>query len=216
MANFKKWTGSKWVDINPKKWNGSKWVDVNVYKWTGSKWVNLTTQEYTKTWNATWSQTYQGSNYKRNDWKGQQRMYQGRYKFDPDYGIMRSMCGFNDSDIISTLSGAKIKDVKIYLRNQHWYYKNGGGTVVLGYHNKTYEHNVYSEEKYDAKRQRFYSRGQARWIDMPNSFGTGLRDGKYRGFTIRAHVLSNNISYYGYFYGAGSSSRPKIKITYEN
>jgi hypothetical protein len=124
---------------------------------------------------------------------------------------MRSLCGFGN--IQSVLAGSVIKDVKLYLRNEHWYY-NSGGTAVIGVHNHTSEPSTFSHTAYGTKTQSFSSRGQALWIDMPNVVGNGLRDGNYKGISIFAN--STSMSYYGVFYGAGDgSSRPKLKITYE-
>jgi hypothetical protein len=205
---LKKFNGSSWVDVPFKKWSGSSWVEPEVKKWDGSKWVIINQQQYTTTWNATWSQTYRSTNEKRTDTRGNSNLMQGDSGLDP-WNINRSLCGFGD--IRSTLAGAKIDDVKLYLRSEHWWYYSGG-TAVIGYHNHSSEPSTFSHSKYGAKSQKFDYRGHAQWIDMPNALGEGIRDGSYKGFSIYANSTSK--SYYGEFNGAGSSYRPKLKITY--
>jgi hypothetical protein len=208
VGYVKRYNGSSWVDINPKRWNGSSWVDVEVYKYDGSKWVNISSQQYTTTWEATWTQTYRESGTKRTDYRSE-KLCQGEYVSEP-WGIMRSLCGFGD--IESALQGAKINKVELYLHNEHWYY-NSGGTAVIGYHNHATVPNTFSHSKYGAKYQNFSSRGQALWITMPNELGEGIRDGIYKGISIFANT--SNLNYYGIFYGANDGSRkPKLKITY--
>ncbi|KDN91326.1 hypothetical protein MF621_004134 (plasmid) [Bacillus velezensis] len=208
MSYVKKRSSSGWSDVPVKVRKNGEWVDVDVYKRQDGKWVKITSQKYTQTWEATWSQTYRESGTKRTDYRSE-KLCQGRYVVEP-WGIMRSLVGFPDMN--STLYGAKIEDVKIYLKNEHWYYQSGG-KVVLGYHDHSSKPNTFSHSKYGVKTEAYSSRGQAKWIDMPNSFGEGLRDGYYEGFSIYANTTSMN--YYGVFSGANDgSSRPKIKITY--
>ncbi|MEC2335126.1 MULTISPECIES: hypothetical protein [Bacillus subtilis group] len=206
---LKRYNGSSWVDVPFKKYNGSSWVEPEVKKWDGSKWVVMNRQKYTKTWESTWTQTYRDSGGKRTDYRGS-KLCQGTYGSVEPWGIMRSLAGFPDMN--TDLSGSTINDVKIYLRNEHWWYTDGG-KVVLGYHDHSSEPSTFSHSKSSVKTESYSSRGQAKWIDMPNSFGEGLRDGYYEGFSIFANTT--NKDYYGIFYGAGDgSSKPKIKITY--
>lgn len=208
MSQIKKKTSNGWVDVSIKKRTSNGWVDVDVYKRQDGKWVKLTSQQYTTTWESNWTQTYRQSGTKRTDYRGE-KICQGEYLSDP-WGIMRSLVGFPDMN--STLSGAKINDVKIYLKNEHWYY-NAGGKAVIGYHDHSSRPTTFSHSKYGVKTQSYSSRGQALWIDMPNDFGEGLKDGRYEGFSIYAN--SSNMNYYGIFYGAkDGSNKPKIKITY--
>lgn len=212
MGSLKRYNGSSWEDVPFKKWNGSSWVEPDVKKWDGSKWVILNQQQYTTTWEATWTQTYRESGIKRTDSRSG-KLCQGKYSGDSNpWGIQRSLCGFNDSDMRSKLSGAKINDVKLYLKAEHWYY-NSGGTAYIGYHNHANEPTNYSHSKYNAKSQKFDSRDEAIWIDMPNALGEGIRDNDYKGISIFANSTSYN--YYGVFRGASDGSyKPKLKITY--
>ena len=191
-----------------KKYNGSAWVDVPFNKWDGSKWVIINQQQYTKTWESTWTQTYRSTGAKRTDYRSG-KLCQGDSGQDP-WNIQRSLAGFPDMN--AELLGSTINDVKIYLRNEHWWYSSGG-KAVIGYHDHSSEPSEFSHSKSGAKTESFSSRGQAKWIDMPNAFGEGLRDGHYEGFSL--YVNSSSKDYYGIFYGASDgSSAPKIKITY--
>ncbi len=212
MGLITKHNGSSFADINPQKFNGSSWVDMDVFKSNGSAWENMTSQQYATTWEATWSQTYRESGTKRTDHRAD-KLCQGKYSGDSNpWGITRALCGFDDADMRSKLTGAKIDKVELYLKNEHWYYY-AGGTVVVGYHNHASEPTNFSHSKYNAKTDSYSARGQAKWITMPKEFGEQLRDGSAKGFSIFANSTSYN--YYGIFYGAyDGSSRPKIKITY--
>ncbi|MDY7043703.1 hypothetical protein RVS70_05740 [Virgibacillus sp. M23] len=211
MSRLKQWRNGSWQDVDFNQWRNGRWVKVEVNQWRNGKWEKISTQKFTNTWEATWSQTYRESGTKRTDYRAN-RLCQGEYLSDP-WGLMRSLCGFNDSSIRSKLSGADINDVKLYLHNEHWYYYAGGKAVVGG-HNHSNEPSRFSHSKYSIKQQSYSKRHQAKWIDMPNWFGTGLRDGKYRGFSL--YSAYNNMRYYGIFFGAGSGWRsPKIKISYE-
>lgn len=183
-------------------------MEPEIKKWDGAKWVVMNQQQYTETWEANWSQTYRYTGEKRWDERSE-FLGQGQYVPSNFWGLQRSLAGF--PSMASKLAGARIDDVKLYLRNDHWYY-HAGGTAVIGYHNHSLEPSTFSHSKYKAKVQRYEARGQALWIDMPNEFGEGLRDGKYRGISLFANAES--MHYYGFFYGANSSYRPKIKITY--
>lgn len=209
---IKKYTTSGWVDAPFKKWSGSAWVEPEVKKWDGSKWVIMNQQQYTKTWNANWSHTYRETGEKRTN--SGNTMYQGKYKYleTPIWGLMKSLCGFDDASMRTELAGSKISNIQLYLRAEHWYYY-AGGTAVLGYHNHALEPSTFSHSKYGAKIQKYTSRDQAKWISMPIDFGEGIRDNRYKGFSIFAN--STNDNYYGYFNGVESSSyKPKLKITY--
>lgn len=206
---IKKWNGSSFVNITPKKWNGSNWVNVDVYKWDGSKWTSMTAQQYTTTFDSTWSQSYKSNNAMRTDYRGR-KLCQGDSGED-SYNIQRSLCGFGN--IGSVLNGAIIQDVKLFLHADHfWYY--AGGTALIGYHNHASKPSTFSHSTYGAAKQQFTSRDDMRWIDLPNKFAEGIRDGRYKGFSIYADSTAK--SYYGVWHGAndGAHNKPKLKITY--
>lgn len=208
MGRVKQWRNGAWQDAKIMQWRNNQWVNVEVMQFRNGTWENITTQTYTKTWEATWSQTYRSTGAKRTDYRGGSIM-QGDSGEDP-WNVQRSLCGFGNMQ--STLAGAEITDVKLYLKAKHWWYY-AGGTAVIGYHNHATEPTTFSHSKYSAKTQKFNSRSHAQWIDMPNAFGEGIRDGKYKGFSIFANSTSK--TYYGEFNGASTSYKPKLKITYK-
>lgn len=209
MSAIKKQTSNGMVDVPIKKMTSNGWVDADVYKFDGDEWVKITSEEYSKTWSATWSQTYRESGSKRTDYRSE-KICQGKYVSEP-WGIMKSLVGFPEMN--EDLRGSKIKTVKIYLKNEHWYY-NSGGKVVIGYHDHASKPSTFSHDKYGVETESYSSRGQGKWITMPRAFGEGLRDGNLEGFSVYAR--SSNLNYYGVFYGANDGSKkPKIKITFE-
>ncbi|MFJ8247274.1 hypothetical protein [Peribacillus asahii] len=209
MARMKQLRQGVWSDVDVHQKRNGAIEKVQVNQRQGGSWTSLTTQKYTKTWEANWTQAYSESGAKRTDYRGS-KLCQGRYASDP-WGILRSLAGF--PDMATELAGAKILDVKIYLHNEHWYY-SAGGKAVIGYHSHGSEPTSFSHTKSEAKVESYSAREQAKWIDMPIAFGEGIRDGIYKGFSL--YKNSQSLDYYGIFYGAGDGSKkPKIKITYE-
>lgn len=211
MGFLKKHNGNVWEDVPLKKWNNSAWVEPEVKSWNGTGWDILNKQQYVTTFNAEWSHTYGANNTQRTN--SGEKMYQGQYSsVDNSWGLMRSLCGFDEASMRAVLSGARIDKIELYLRAEHWYY-HAGGTAVIGYHNHESKPTIFSQAQYGAKVQKYTARDQAIWIEMPIGFGEGIRDRKYTGFSIYADTTS--ASYYGNFYGAGEGlSKPKLKITY--
>lgn len=218
MANIFRWNGKSWAEfLDIMRWNGKAWERSEVFRYNGKNFEKITQQRFTKTFECTWSQGYGGSGSKKPAWLGSEDVcHQGRYG-DPytaeyDWGIQKSMIGFDDAQIRKELSGAKIEKVEIYLRNKHfWYF--AGGYSVIGYHNASSRPNTFQYTQSQIRKDYYNGRGSAKWIEMPDSFGELLRDNKAKGFVLYAPTTI--LDYYGYFYGAGGgSSRPKIRITY--
>ncbi len=210
MSRIKRWSGSEWYDARVKRWNGSSWDDAKVNMWNGSSWSNISSQTYTETFWASWTQTYRQTGSRRTDYRAD-KLVQGYYGEAEPWGLQRSLCGFGD--IQSKLAGARIKKVELYLYAEHWWYY-AGGTAVIGYHNHSNEPDYFGHSVYGAKYQRFTSRGQGMWIDMPIALGEGIRDGYYKGISIFADSYSRD--YYGVFSGAwDGENAPRLKITYE-
>ena len=215
--SIKKYNGSTWSDTKVLKHNGNGYENAVVRKHNGSSWDTISSQLYSDTWICTWTSSQGGNGrYGVTSEAGRgYRMYQGRYG-DPyaswyDWGVQRSMAGFDYLSMQSKLSGAEIEKVEIYLHNEHWWYY-AGGKAVIGAHNETHDDKSFSHTEYGIKTVGFEGRGQAKWIEMPRDFGNKLRDGKAKGFTLYAE--SGSPSYYGYFSGYGSAYAPKIRVTY--
>lgn len=200
----------QWVDAELYTRRNGQWVRAEAYTRRNGQWANVTSQTYTDTFWASWTQTYRTSGTKRTDYRAD-KLVQGYYGEAEPWGLQRSLCGFGD--IKSKLAGARIKKVELYLYAEHWWYY-AGGTAVIGYHNHSNEPDRFGHSVYGAKYQRFTSRGQGMWIDMPIALGEGIRDGYYKGISIFADSYSRD--YYGVFSGAwDGGNAPRLKITYE-
>ncbi|MBO1087230.1 hypothetical protein [Enterococcus mundtii] len=223
MSQLKRWNGSRWVDSGIgnfiKKWDGKKWINAIVRRWDGKNWAVISQQQFTKDFNVTWTRSYGGNNkYKGDNIVGSRnRLYQGRYsdpdiQWNGDWGIQKSMAGFDDASIRRELEGATIDRVQLYIENWWWWYW-AGGQLWLGAHNQSNPPSTFSETRYSMAWASWSQRGGGRWIEIPRIFAEDLRDGKARGFTV--HRATTDPYYYGYFYGAGHGGKsPKLRITY--
>lgn len=156
--------------------------------------------QYTKTWSASWYGTYDSSG-TNTYYDSRGRVTQGR---PPGAGIQRGLVGF--PSVTSTLSGATVKKVEVYLYAAHAYY-NSGFTAVLGTHGLTSKPSSYASGDIDVKRQAF-KKPEGRWVTLPSSVHAGFKSGSLRG--IQAYINTTSLSYYGYFTG----SKSKLRITY--
>lgn len=164
-------------------------------------------QSYTKTYACNESASYQedGSN------RGISDCYQGRYS--ATNGNQYSMIGFDDAQIRSDLTGATINKVELYLNNNH-FYSNSGGNAIIGTHNQTTLSGTHSSSQItDNIQATHFDLGQAKWITIPNSIGTALKNNTAKGIALGPGP-SNSQSYYGYFAGNGQSGEPQLRITY--
>ena len=198
------------IRVEAETWN-RVWVEdmgpiVPRSTWTLSSGGGGTTQ-YVKTYSANESASYQedGSN------RGIADCYQGRYS--ATNGNQYSMIGFDDALIRSDTAGSTINKVELYLNNNH-FYSNSGGNAVIGTHNQTTLSGTHSSSQInDNLQQTHFDLGQAKWITIPNSIGTALRDNTAKGIALGPGPTTSQ-SYYGYFAGNGQSGEPQLRITY--
>jgi len=128
-------------------------------------------------------------------------------------GNQYSMIGFDDALIRSDTAGSTINKVELYLNNNH-FYSNSGGNAVIGTHNQTTLSGTHSSSQInDNLQQTHFDLGQAKWITIPNSIGTALRDNTAKGIALGPGPTTSQ-SYYGYFAGNGQSGEPQLRITY--
>jgi hypothetical protein len=169
------------------------------------------TQQYVKTWSSNESGCYAADGTNRTGYDSG-HLFQGYYS--GTNGNQFSFVGFDDANIRSTLSGATVNKVEIYLKNLHWY-QNDGGTVYIGTHNQTTLSGNHSSSQIlnDRISSSGFSVGQGKWFTVSNTIGTNLRDNTAKGIAI-GQAPSNSQSYYGYFAGNGQSGEPQIRITY--
>lgn len=165
-------------------------------------------QQYTKTYSANWSGTYQSDGDNRNI----SECYQGY--FSGTNGNQYSLIGLPYSTIQNDLSGATILKTEIYLNNNHWY-RNSGGTAVVGTHNYASEPSSASlgSVSEDLDRESF-TYGQAKWFTVTNTIANNLKNNSAKGIALGPGPSTSDL-YYGYFAGNGQSGEPQIRITYE-
>lgn len=220
---LKLFDGNNWVDrhANVKIFDGHNWQysKAKVRLWDGRNWVLVSEERHETTWNATWSRGYwsdiHGNSAKQpGSLVSYRRPVQGNYSpfHDSwDWGDEGGMIGFDDGNIRSQLSGARIESVWVYLYSLHWYYYSGGEARIGTHNSSNQPNNFYESNSIVAKK--FMKAGNGYWVQLPNWVGDNFRDGKLRGITVKAH--SRDGYYYGYFAGAGEGGRtPKLKIAY--
>lgn len=137
-----------------------------------------------------------GSFYNYNTSKG----YQG---LSPaGYGNLGSMFLFPDT-INSTLDGATINGVWIYLYFEHWYYASGG-TAVIRLHNKTTTQSQFNA-LVNGMDSPNWPRAAGRWVAVPSSIWSQF-DTTFKGVSLRGN------GGYG-TYGIANNCRIRIKYT---
>ena len=222
---IKVWNGSQWTRKFPKTWDGTRWVEGEMRIWDGSKWVldyepQPVTVRHTDTWNASWSETFNGDG-RRNEYNSRSgKMYQGKYgKYDTVqgivhnpilYGIQRSMFGFDYRNIQEKIKGADIEKVEVYLYMDHsWYVAQGKAALVA--HNATSKPSTFSHVS-SIGETTYYGRDKGMWIDINTSYGKQLATGAITGFGL--YKNSEDPTYYTFWNGAGQTNGPKLRITY--
>jgi hypothetical protein len=163
---------------------------------------------YTKTYNATWFQTYRSTGAQKTDTTANQ----GQLDSGSD-GNQRSLVGFDYATIRNDLAGATISKITLTAYAEHWWY-NSGGTAVIGTHNYTSKPSSWSDSRVNQNRQTSSSwpRAAKRTVTLSTSIGNELRDGSTTGIAFGPGNSSDTI-YYGKFTGSGSN-RPSITISY--
>lgn len=63
MSRIQRWNGNQWVEVSGlfQRWNGNSFEDATVRRWNGSSWEIISQREYTTTYRATWTGSYNGS-----------------------------------------------------------------------------------------------------------------------------------------------------------
>ena len=220
LAEVKYWNGSQWARLGNdklKRWDGSKWTTLSVKRWDGSQWQQINNQRYTTVYEATWNRSYWGDNTRNLTGINRMRICQGRYDapdtyWHGDMGIEKAMIGFDHNKIRNDLDGAKIEKIELYIENLHFWYW-AGGIGFFGVHNNASEPAGFSETRYGVASARWYQRGGAKWITLPNYVAEDFKNGQAKGITL--HKNSTDPLYYGYWAGvADGSKRPKLRITY--
>lgn len=152
----------------------------------------------TYTWTAAWNRTWNGSSVYDTNGDVRQGSWGGR-----NY---RSEIGF-PTGMFSTLNGASIKKLEIYLYFHHWYY-NAGGKAYYGIHNHTYLENTFYKSGTQVES---FNKPQGRWLVIPSGWYSNWENGIGKGISLEATGAAN----YGRAYGVGGGSRaPQFRATY--
>lgn len=171
------------------------------------------TQQYTKTYSATWSRSWddQGSSVHSTNGELVQGYWSGS-------GQRLSWIGFPFSTIQSDLSGATVQKVEVYLYYDHWY-NNAGGTAILGYHNST----ATSAPAYDASKDNLnelqvpgWGINVGKWVNITSAgafTADGWRTGAHTGIAI-GYGPTTSLEYYGKARGNTEANEPRLRITY--
>jgi len=221
---IQKRVGNQWVPLQVRKRENGQWVIPQVRVRENGQWSqSILEKKVTETWEATWTQSYDGSNNIKPASSTLGRMYQGRYnEYDPGnniyhnpvyWGRQRSMVGFNVQDIQKKLNGARIEKIELYLHIDHAWY-GSGATAAIGVHPYASQPNKFDVLHYNLKEVKYNSRNEGKWTEFSREIGEDFKSGRAGGFTL--YRESNDLKYYGYWHGMSSSSayRPKLRITY--
>ncbi|WAB10795.1 minor tail protein [Arthrobacter phage Tuck] len=152
----------------------------------------------TKEWTATSIKSFDGSGNFYNYNTGY--MYSG---LSPaGYGDLRSVAVF--PSLTSTLSGATINDIWIYVYYDFWYYGSGGNAAISlhGYSSQPASNPSISF----SMMSNGWPRAAGRWVRLPDSTYAGFKSGSWKGFALGGH--GGGYTEYGYAHDA------RIKIRY--
>jgi hypothetical protein len=168
---------------------------------------------YKKTYYATWSRSYNGSNGTRFD--DPNTLYQGASLASGDSnGNQRSLIGFNWSAINADLKGASVTGMTISLYSLHfWYY--AGGTIYLGTHTYTSKPSTYNTSNGVERRwkQTKWPRNAWRTVSGGAAGGVLFQKGTAKGIVVGWG--DNDHETYGYLAGATMKQRPYLTITFK-
>ncbi|QOP65149.1 tail protein [Arthrobacter phage Phives] len=152
----------------------------------------------TKEWKTTGTKSYTGT--------GASYDYNTGYMYSglspAGYGDLRSVAVF--PSLTSTLSGATINDIWIYVYYDFWYYGSGGNAAISlhGYSSLP----ASSPSLSYSMTSTGWPRAAGRWVRLPDSTYAGFKSGSWKGFALGGH--GGGYTEYGYAHDA------RIKIRY--
>lgn len=162
------------------------------------------------TWAATWTQAYrQSGGFTGGD---QEKLYYGNSGASSYNGRQSSLIGFDYGSIASTLSGATVNGVRLYLYNEHTW-AGSGGTVHFGLHGNATKPATFSGVVANFVSKDAVHRSSGAWHPLSTQFGALLRDGTAKGIVLQSP--NDSTSYYGYAAGLGDGPPiPVLEVTY--
>lgn len=165
---------------------------------------------YVSTYQATWSQGYQGDDQQRANAVGYLSLPYGND--GTAYGQQKSLIGFDYASIVTDLTGSTVKQVQLTLSNTDSYAPSVA--IYFGLHAETAKPTTWPSSGI----QRFLAndrwvRTETKTINLPLTFATSIRGGTARGISIEAPSAS--LEGYGIAAGVNSGiTPPQLTITY--
>lgn len=157
-------------------------------------------QTYVKTYTAGGSTVYYDSDGRVDSSTGSSEVVQGSYNGSSST-TRHGLWWF--PDMTADTAGATITNVEIYVQNTHtWAYSGGSGHFYAHDGRNAQGGNIMNA---------FFTRGQARWLQIPSQFWGAIPNGQMKGFM--AAPQSNSTNDYARF--AGGSGSAQIRVTYQ-
>ncbi len=172
------------------------------------------TVKTTNKYPAVWSNTFRANGEQRTDKDGNLTTYQGY--FDGTNGDQRSLVGFDFTKIMNDLSGATIDECLLTYKVQHAG-SSTGLDVIVASHNYTSKPTTWDSVnvKRDRGRTNDVLEGSSATLNLGTAIGDELKSGATRGFGFGPSGDNSRVyERYGYLYGAGTSAKPYLTITY--
>jgi hypothetical protein len=169
-------------------------------------------KQYVTTWTCLHTYAYEGSDGRQPNTKinTDGKAYQGGNVSDTNNGRSKTFI-LMPSSIASTLAGSSISQTEVFLNNNHCWY-NSGMSAAIGWSASTdFTGNQGDPTGHDSLATPHFNEGQQQWVTVPG-LGVAFRDSGARCVTLFHN--GNELMYYGYFAGGGSSTPPKMRITY--
>lgn len=221
--SMKKYNGSTFTEVTSRKrFDGKQWTDLTIGKrFNGINWIDLwstatvpdtpTEQTYTKTYKLSSAQIYWGSGNQDNQSSSVIDMIVGSHGGTSSTN-RRTLLFFPLSTIQSDLSGATVSKVELYLHRRNTAHGNATSSLYVKY--GTYSSAPSTWNGTDSgvadSGTPTFTRGEAKWITLLNSIGTGFRDG-----TVKCLCLDTDSNYNMAAYGRYIRSETELRITYK-
>ena len=205
---LRRWTGSAWTDVQQvRRWTGSQWVKVPLKRWSGSQWINTIQYIYTNQFAMTDHQTFWNNGTRDNQFPNEH--FQGVWNGNTG-DLRHDLIIFNYTDIASILQNSNIQQVRVRLQRLSTVHGSSGeATVVINSHNIDSVPSTWNGSGLTQQAVEGFTRGQEKWVVLPNAVGEGLRDGTIKGLAIS--TTNTSISYYARM----DTGRTLLEITYE-
>jgi hypothetical protein len=162
----------------------------------------------TKVYYATWSRSFTASGATRYD--DSQYCYHGYY--DSTNGNQKSMIGFS-SQIAADLTGASVRSCNLTLKNVHTGTYAGINNLSIGTHANASKPSTWTGASSPIVTGLDAAQGATKTFSLGTTFAERFKTGAAFGVTL-GPPSTTSLTDYGYFAGAGMSSRPYLTITY--